>query len=381
MKIFLAHAKEDETITEELYEKLQQNGYTPWMDIKDIPAGVNWEFEIQKNFSTANIIILILSAISIEKNGYIRREINEALEKLKYHKPDDIIVIPLLVDDSKVPNYIASKIQFIDFKRADSWDKLFRSLRLAASQQNIEISQGIAYGPFTFSSNAFKEEYHEMPGHDIEIAYPKIESHTLTKTANILNHYFEGRAANIILSQRTSLWPDRWEWNKDHPGSYISSYSEGYNIAFCNEHIISILHGIYWYGAGAAHPNSDYFVSNFIVNENDYATVFNLEDLFIKGTAQEAIKQIKNKIISESAREFWERAGEKPSDEVLEWLHTGISDSPLQIFTINENGLTFHFAPYQISCYALGSWEFQISFYEVIDYLNPDGIYSMLKKQ
>ena len=54
MKIFLAHAKEDETITEEIYERLKSGGYSPWMDVKDIPAGVNWDYEIQKNFANSN---------------------------------------------------------------------------------------------------------------------------------------------------------------------------------------------------------------------------------------------------------------------------------------------------------------------------------------
>ena len=84
MKLFLAHAKEDEKVTESIYEKLKTNGYSPWMDIRDIPAGVNWDNEIQKNFSSANDIIIILSKVSCQKNGYIRREMNEAIEKLKY---------------------------------------------------------------------------------------------------------------------------------------------------------------------------------------------------------------------------------------------------------------------------------------------------------
>ncbi|EAW0814574.1 TIR domain-containing protein, partial [Salmonella enterica subsp. enterica serovar Derby] len=46
MKIFLAHAKEDEETTEVIYDKLKNDGFNPWMDIKDIPAGVDWDYEI-----------------------------------------------------------------------------------------------------------------------------------------------------------------------------------------------------------------------------------------------------------------------------------------------------------------------------------------------
>ncbi|EDF6810056.1 TIR domain-containing protein, partial [Salmonella enterica subsp. enterica serovar Derby] len=54
MKIFLAHAKEDEETTEVIYDKLKNDGFNPWMDIKDIPAGVDWDYEIQKNFNNSN---------------------------------------------------------------------------------------------------------------------------------------------------------------------------------------------------------------------------------------------------------------------------------------------------------------------------------------
>ena len=139
MKLFLAHAKEDEKVTESIYEKLKTNGYSPWMDIRDIPAGVNWDNEIQKNFSSANVIIIILSKVSCQKNGYIRREMNEAIDKLKYYKPDDIFVIPILIDDSPVPTFISSKIQYIDYKREDGWALLEKSLALAATQQNMKL--------------------------------------------------------------------------------------------------------------------------------------------------------------------------------------------------------------------------------------------------
>ncbi|MGQ3930321.1 RsiV family protein, partial [Enterobacter hormaechei] len=84
-------------------------------------------------------------------------------------------------------------------------------------------------------------------------------------------------------------------------------------------------------------------------------------------------------LISDAPRVFWERTGEKPEESDMEWLIRGITDSTLDIFTISESGLTFHFAPYEIHCYALGQWELFISFFDIIDYLKPDGIYSLIK--
>ncbi|PXY62053.1 hypothetical protein DMY04_23995, partial [Enterobacter hormaechei subsp. steigerwaltii] len=125
--------------------------------------------------------------------------------------------------------------------------------------------------------------------------------------------------------------------------------------------------------------NSHFDVSNFVVIDDDYSYKFSLYDLFIEEKGYDAINKIKERLISDAPRIFWERTGEKPEESDMEWLVRGITDSKLDIFTISEAGLTFHFAPYEIHCYALGPWELFVSFYDIIDYLNPDGIYSLIK--
>jgi len=379
MKIFLAHAKEDEKVTEDIYNILAEKGYSPWMDIRDIPAGVNWDFEIQKNFSNSNIIIIILSKVSTQKNGYIRREINEAIDKLKYYKPDDIFVIPLLIDDAQVPSYISSKIQFIDFKRSNCWDILDKSLKLAANQQNMEISEGVSFGPFTIITEKINEIYEKVPGHEIEIFFPKVTSPTLPSSSKVITGYFNGLSNHNLLSQRTSPWPFETSWNKEYRSTYISSYNEGFNVAFCNKNILSILHVVNWYGAGAAHPNMHFRTSNFVITDEDYAYKFSLSDIFQDDNYREATQEIKKKILSESFREYWEKTGEKPNTQDIETFTKGIDDSLLSNYTLTPEGMTFHFAPYEIHCYALGPWQIFVSFYDVLDYLRKDGIYHLMK--
>lgn len=379
MKIFLAHAKEDEKVTAAIYDRLKSHGFKPWMDIKDIPGGVLWDYEIQKNFNNANVIIIILSKVSCNKNGYIRREINDAIEKLKYYKPDDVIVVPLLIDDTEVPSLISDKIQYIDYKRSDGWELLERSLNLAAAQQNLEITSGIQYGSFTFISQTHKEDHNSIPNHEIEITYPKISSQLFPKSAEIITSYIAGRVSRLVFDNRTSPWPHNFGWNEKHKSTYTSYYNEMYYIAYCNKNVISILHSVDWYGAGAAHPNSHFVVSNFVVTEKDYAYKFTLSELFIDGTHIDALKKIKEKLISDAPRAFWERTGQKPDEYTLSEMTKGILESRLDIFTTHDTGLTFHFRPYEIQCYSLGSWELSISYYDIIDFLDRKGIYSLIQ--
>jgi uncharacterized protein DUF3298 len=41
-------------------------------------------------------------------------------------------------------------------------------------------------------------------------------------------------------------------------------------------------------------------------------------------------------------------------------------------FTLSEAGLTLYFSPYQVACYALGSWEVTLPYYGLREILRPD---------
>ena len=42
VQIFLAHAKEDKSKVRDLYERLRNHGYKPWLDEIDLIAGQTW---------------------------------------------------------------------------------------------------------------------------------------------------------------------------------------------------------------------------------------------------------------------------------------------------------------------------------------------------
>ena len=57
VQIFLAHAKEDEAQVMELYERLREKGYRPWLDKKDLIAGQNWRNAIPKAISESDLVM------------------------------------------------------------------------------------------------------------------------------------------------------------------------------------------------------------------------------------------------------------------------------------------------------------------------------------
>jgi hypothetical protein len=48
LKVFLCHSAGDQPAVRALYQKLQADGFAPWLDEEDLLPGQKWEQEIPK---------------------------------------------------------------------------------------------------------------------------------------------------------------------------------------------------------------------------------------------------------------------------------------------------------------------------------------------
>jgi len=55
--IFISYAREDVKKAEEIFNKLQEYGLSPWLDIKNIHPGQNWKYTIKQALLEANFFI------------------------------------------------------------------------------------------------------------------------------------------------------------------------------------------------------------------------------------------------------------------------------------------------------------------------------------
>lgn len=173
LKVFISYAKEDRESAERYYEQLAKEGASPWVDFKHLLPGQNWEAEIDRAFSDANVVVLLLSKRSVTKRGFVQREANDAIDRLRYKQPTDIYVIPLLLEPCEVPTHIASRLQYVDLNVPGAWDQVKAALRLASAQQSIELEHGVIAGPFNAFTERIEDNWEGLPGHNIEIEYPR----------------------------------------------------------------------------------------------------------------------------------------------------------------------------------------------------------------
>lgn len=133
LKIFLCHSSGDKTEVKYLYNLLIQHGTDPWLDSEKILPGQEWNYEILKALDTSDIILLCLSKKSIDKEGYVQKEIRLALDRALEMPDGRIFLIPVRLEECELP-YKIRTYQWVDLFTQDGMEKLMKSLNLRASQ-------------------------------------------------------------------------------------------------------------------------------------------------------------------------------------------------------------------------------------------------------
>jgi hypothetical protein len=117
-KIFISYSHKDDAFALKLATQLSQAGAYIWMDVRNIPAGMNWSSEIQKGLEQSELMIVILSPDSMQSQQVEK----EWLYFLNRHKP----VIPVLHRPTQV-HYQLEPLQYVDFVK-NSFDTAFDKL-------------------------------------------------------------------------------------------------------------------------------------------------------------------------------------------------------------------------------------------------------------
>lgn len=136
LRVFLCHASTDKPAVRELYGRLKADGFAPWLDEEDLLGGQVWEEEIEEVLRSTHIVLVCLSNNSINKAGYIQREIREVLNLAEEQPEGEIFLIPLKLEECDIPRRLG-RWQWINFFREDGYDRLLRSLRARAAKLGI----------------------------------------------------------------------------------------------------------------------------------------------------------------------------------------------------------------------------------------------------
>jgi hypothetical protein len=117
-RVLLSYAKEDSEKANIIFEGLQKRGHNVWKDDRRLITGDDWEARIEDALEEADFAIVCLSSASVEKIGYVQKEMRKILE-LGLLRPDSMaFAFPVLLDDCNVPRKFRP-FQWINFKEGD----------------------------------------------------------------------------------------------------------------------------------------------------------------------------------------------------------------------------------------------------------------------
>ena len=193
----------------------------------------------------------------------------------------------------------------------------------------------------------------------IRIAYPQIKG-----LNNASVNGFNKRVKKIMETERDSfvVWMKDWEIN-DYNKDFMSSYEIGDSIFYNDSKLVSVLFYVFYYFAGAAHPNNSNFSINYDLENNKEIT---LNDLLKSGWA--------GKISEICIREITKQK-EKLGIEPSEWLKEGAGpkEDNFKVFNIAKDYLVITFPIYQVGAYVEGPSEVAINYNEIRDIIKPGG--------
>lgn len=112
--VFISYAREDMALARTLFNDLKNAGLAPWLDLECLLPGVKWRVAISQAIRNSRYFLALLSSNAVSREGYVQKEIREALELLDNFPEDEIFVIPARLDDCKPSHEKLQELCWVD---------------------------------------------------------------------------------------------------------------------------------------------------------------------------------------------------------------------------------------------------------------------------
>jgi hypothetical protein len=113
-RVFIAYAKEDRQMAERLATELEDHGLTAWIDHRKLLPGQNWPRRIEDAIAGCDFFLACFSTKSVGKKGGFQAELRCALDCAARIPLDDVFLIPVRLDNCRLPVRIQRETQYVD---------------------------------------------------------------------------------------------------------------------------------------------------------------------------------------------------------------------------------------------------------------------------
>jgi tetratricopeptide (TPR) repeat protein len=136
--LFISYSRTDgEEFADELYQRLQDAEYAPWLDRRHLVSGTDWDSSIDQALEQASIVLVVLTPAAVTSRQ-VKSEWSYALNQ-------NLMVVPLLTRDCDVPRVLAVH-QVHDFRSPaeHAWERLFKDLEDLPSNHLEQLERQLA---------------------------------------------------------------------------------------------------------------------------------------------------------------------------------------------------------------------------------------------
>ncbi len=148
LRVFLCHSSGDKPAVRTLCQRLQADGVEPWLDEENLLPGQDWQQEIPQAVRASDVIIVCLSRGSVNKEGYLQREIKYALDVAEEKPEGTIFIIPLKLEECEIPERLR-RWQWVNSLEEKGYERLLRSLRARANTLGTTLKPRSQPAPLT----------------------------------------------------------------------------------------------------------------------------------------------------------------------------------------------------------------------------------------
>jgi len=134
-RVFIAYAAEDGQSADRLYAALEERGFSAWLDRRKLLPGQNWPRRIEDAIASSDFFIACFSGRSVKKRGGFQAEVRYALDCAGRIPLDDVFLIPVRLDDCRVPARIQRETQYVDL--FPDWDAGFARILEILERQTL----------------------------------------------------------------------------------------------------------------------------------------------------------------------------------------------------------------------------------------------------
>ena len=136
LRVFLCHSSGDKSSVREIYEKLRADGFDPWLDEEKLLPGQSWKLEIQKAVRDSDAVIVTLSESSINRSGFLQKEIVYALDAAQEKAEGQIFLIPARLERCEVPERLRDW-HWVDLFDEKGYSRMYLALQQRASELGL----------------------------------------------------------------------------------------------------------------------------------------------------------------------------------------------------------------------------------------------------